>query len=250
MAQDPTDSHGNLFPIFLLALVQFFLFPITLFRVGGWIIDCVYGDPDKSKAAAASASVAAPTDASSEWGKAAAAHAARNRPTALRKLGGLFRGFNLYVVIFWGISALLCLYIGMTAGAEHKVFDPYAVLQVPVGADAAAVKKAYRSLSLQYHPDKNPDPEVGLAPLFTLTSFYCSQNTPIDEMTAGMVCPRDQSDTPGGVERQPVGSNHQLMMTAGIVLHGTNRVTPGSECRPTRGRTNSSSSPSPRRTRR
>jgi hypothetical protein len=31
--------------------------------------------------------VVAPSDASSEWGKAAAAHAARNRPSVLRKVG-------------------------------------------------------------------------------------------------------------------------------------------------------------------
>jgi len=34
---DPTDSHGNLFPIFVLALIQFFLMPVTLFFVGCWI---------------------------------------------------------------------------------------------------------------------------------------------------------------------------------------------------------------------
>ena len=63
---DPTDAHGNLFPIFLLSLIQFFLVPITLWRVGSWAIDAAYGDKEK-KGAAASA-VAAPTDVSSEWG--------------------------------------------------------------------------------------------------------------------------------------------------------------------------------------
>ena len=43
---------------------------------------------------------------------------------------------------------------------EVEHFDPYKVLNLKVGADAAAIKKAYRSLSLQYHPDKNPDPEA------------------------------------------------------------------------------------------
>jgi len=53
----------------------------------GWILDAWYGDDkNKSKAAAAVGAVALPTDASSEWGKAAAAHAARHRPTALRRL--------------------------------------------------------------------------------------------------------------------------------------------------------------------
>ena len=49
---DPTDAHGNLFPIFLLSLIQFFLVPITLWRVGSWAIDAVYGDKEKKGAAA------------------------------------------------------------------------------------------------------------------------------------------------------------------------------------------------------
>lgn len=36
--------------------------------------------------------------------------------------------------------------------------DYYAVLQVPRDASDADIKKAYRRLSLRYHPDKNSDP--------------------------------------------------------------------------------------------
>lgn len=34
--------------------------------------------------------------------------------------------------------------------------DYYAVLEVPRTADAEAIKKAYRSLAMKYHPDRNP----------------------------------------------------------------------------------------------
>ena len=149
---DPTDAHGNLFPIFLLSLIQFFLVPITLWRVGSWAIDAAYGDKEK-KGAAASA-VAAPTDVSSEWGKAAAARAARNRPTAARRLRALFSGANLWLLAFWAVSAALAAYIAFSQVEEAEHFDPYKVLNVPVGADASVIKKAYRALSLQYHPDK------------------------------------------------------------------------------------------------
>ena len=33
--------------------------------------------------------------------------------------------------------------------------DPYAVLGVPRDATAGAIRKAFRALSLRYHPDKN-----------------------------------------------------------------------------------------------
>ncbi|MHA1569575.1 MAG: DnaJ domain-containing protein, partial [Alphaproteobacteria bacterium] len=35
--------------------------------------------------------------------------------------------------------------------------DFYDLLGVDRGADEAALKKAYRKLAMQYHPDRNPD---------------------------------------------------------------------------------------------
>lgn len=35
--------------------------------------------------------------------------------------------------------------------------DPYTALNVPRGADQAAIKKAYRRLAKEFHPDRNPD---------------------------------------------------------------------------------------------
>lgn len=38
--------------------------------------------------------------------------------------------------------------------------DYYSILGLPKGASKDAVKKAYRRLAMQYHPDKNPSPDA------------------------------------------------------------------------------------------
>ncbi|KAI3797614.1 hypothetical protein L1987_32874 [Smallanthus sonchifolius] len=40
------------------------------------------------------------------------------------------------------------------------VFEPFSILGLEHGATDFKIKKAYRRLSIQYHPDKNPDPKA------------------------------------------------------------------------------------------
>lgn len=55
---------------------------------------------------------------------------------------------------------------------EIKSFDPFQILEVSSGADNAAIKKAYRKLSLIYHPDKNPDDPLAQSRFIQITKAY------------------------------------------------------------------------------
>lgn len=54
--------------------------------------------------------------------------------------------------------SLLLLYLLSLVSHDGQVntFDPYQILNIAQGSTSAEIKKSYRKLSLQYHPDKNP----------------------------------------------------------------------------------------------
>lgn len=52
------------------------------------------------------------------------------------------------------------MYENREKGPNH-----YNLLGVPRGCPTTVLKKAYRNLSLELHPDKNKSPEVGCIPI-------------------------------------------------------------------------------------
>ena len=53
---------------------------------------------------------------------------------------------------------------------EYK--DYYSILGVPKGADEAEVKKAYRKLAKQHHPDRNPGDKAAEAKFKEISEAY------------------------------------------------------------------------------
>ena len=51
-------------------------------------------------------------------------------------------------------------------------FDPYEILELEVGAELPAIRKQYRRMSLQKHPDKNPDNPLAVQEFIRLTKAY------------------------------------------------------------------------------
>jgi translocation protein SEC63 len=56
-------------------------------------------------------------------------------------------------ILLWVVWFVVLYYVQMKT-AEFKVFDPYEILKLHRGATEKEIKKAYRQMSLKFHPDK------------------------------------------------------------------------------------------------
>ncbi|XP_071705859.1 dnaJ protein ERDJ2A-like isoform X1 [Rutidosis leptorrhynchoides] len=62
---------------------------------------------------------------------------------------------------------------------EIQVFEPFSILGLQPGASDSEIKKAYRRFSLQYHPDKNPDPAAHKYFVESIAKAYQALTDPI-----------------------------------------------------------------------
>eukprot|EP01112_Ceratiomyxa_fruticulosa_P008389 TRINITY_DN2175_c0_g1_i1.p1 TRINITY_DN2175_c0_g1~~TRINITY_DN2175_c0_g1_i1.p1 ORF type:complete len:722 (+),score=184.14 TRINITY_DN2175_c0_g1_i1:199-2364(+) len=98
---------------------------------------------------------------------------------ALPSLGSFVKGALL--VIFWIVLFVTLANIINNYG-EHVVaepYNPYDVLGLDTSANMEEVKKAYRKLSLIYHPDRNQDdPEVAHEKFIAISKAYDALTDP------------------------------------------------------------------------
>lgn len=83
------------------------------------------------------------------------------------------RGFLINVGVTVFLTLLFCyLIFSVSANGEVNSFDPFAILQIDHGADSKTIKKAFRKLSLQWHPDKNPGNRAAEAKFMMINKAY------------------------------------------------------------------------------
>lgn len=77
-------------------------------------------------------------------------------------------------LVMWVVAALLLwLLLSLIAHeGEIAVYDPFTILGVESGSSDRVIKKAFRKLSLLYHPDKNPGDSVAAEMFMKVAKAY------------------------------------------------------------------------------
>lgn len=78
---------------------------------------------------------------------------------------------NLILLVFAFIIFAL-LVSNVISNGEVQRFDPYQILGIDAETSTGEIKKAYRKLSLKYHPDKNPGDKVAEEMFMKIAKAY------------------------------------------------------------------------------
>lgn len=133
-----SEENSALFPIFILTIMALPLVPYT-------IINLWHAATKKTTSINCQCTVCF--------------RSGKYRKSIFKRISNFSTYSNLTLVLLWVIMAVLVYYIKHIS-TEIQVFEPFSILGLEPGASDFDIKKAYRKLSVQYHPDKNPDPEA------------------------------------------------------------------------------------------
>ncbi|CAH2078392.1 unnamed protein product [Thlaspi arvense] len=132
------EDNGALFPIFILTIIAIPLVPYTFLKLSRVFskkqrsIHCQCLECERS---------------------------GKYKRTISQRISSFTSCSNLTVVLLWFVMIFLIDYT-QNISRESQLFEPFGILGLEPSASDSQIKKAYRKLSMQYHPDKNPDPEA------------------------------------------------------------------------------------------
>ncbi|KAM2318493.1 hypothetical protein ACFX1S_002080 [Malus domestica] len=133
-----SEENSVLFPIFILTIMALPLVPYTITKL-------CRAASKKTKSIHCQCSECA--------------RSGKYRKSIFKRISNFSTWSNLTLILLWVIMIVLVYYI-KNMSREIQVFEPFSILGLEPGASDSEIKKAYRRLSIQYHPDKNPDPEA------------------------------------------------------------------------------------------
>ncbi|XP_074291578.1 dnaJ protein ERDJ2A-like [Silene latifolia] len=131
-----SEENSSLFPIFILTMMALPLVPYT-------IVKLCRAAKKKSKSLHCQCVVCS--------------RSGKYHKSLFKRISNFSTYSNLTLVLLWVIMGFLAYYI-KNMSSELQVFEPFSILGLQPGASDSEIKKSYRRLSVQYHPDKNPDP--------------------------------------------------------------------------------------------
>eukprot|EP01018_Ginkgo_biloba_P009553 Gb_40866 [translate_table: standard] len=152
-----SEENSSLFPIFILAIMALSLVPYTIHR-----------------------------GVNAAWKKSKSVHchcsdclrSGKYRKTLVKRIANFSTCSNMTLVLMWVIMAFLIYYVKHIT-REIQPFEPFAILGLEPIASDLEIKKAYRRLSIQYHPDKNPDPEANKYFVEYISKAYQALTDPV-----------------------------------------------------------------------
>ena len=84
-------------------------------------------------------------------------------------MGGVLK--VVVLALAWGLMYNLSVQISENH-REIKSFDPFELLEITTSATDQEIKKAYRKMSLKYHPDRNPNDPLASSNFIQVTKAY------------------------------------------------------------------------------